>query len=113
MRLYMVKVMCSWRQRLEVWPALAVAGGSFAIFQFTFATIHAYIPGLILYPMTDIGGGIFSLIVTAIFLRFWRPKHEWHFHKPAVTATAGKKSDGRRPPRPDPAERANITYASP
>jgi lactate permease len=34
---------------------------------------------VILYPMTDIGGGIFSLVVTAIFLNFWRPKKEWHF----------------------------------
>jgi lactate permease len=77
--LYMVKVMCTWKQTLEVWPALLVAGGSFALFQFTFATIHAYLPGVILYPMTDIGGGIFSLVVTAIFLQFWKPAREWHF----------------------------------
>jgi lactate permease len=79
---YMVRCMCGWRQTWEVWPALLVAGGSFAVFQFTFATIHAYIPKLVLYPMTDIGGGIFSLIVTAIFLKFWKPKNEWHFGKP-------------------------------
>ena len=24
--------------------------------------------------MTDIGGGIFSLVLTAIFLRFWKPR---------------------------------------
>ncbi len=77
--LYMVKVMCSWRQTWEVWPALLVSGGSFAGFQFTFATIHAYVPNLILYPMTDIGGGIFSLVVSAIFLRFWKPRKDWHF----------------------------------
>src|ERR1051325_1650609 len=35
---YMVKCMCSWRQTFQVWPALAVGGGSFAIFQFVFAT---------------------------------------------------------------------------
>ena len=29
--LYMVKVMCSWRQTFAVWPALVVGGGSFAI----------------------------------------------------------------------------------
>src|SRR5262249_17959775 len=68
--LYMVRCMCSWRKTLEVWPALLVGGGSFALFQFFCATSHNYIP-LTLYPMTDIGGGIFSLIVTAIFLRFW------------------------------------------
>src|SRR5437763_11206327 len=54
--LYMVKCMCSWRKTLEVWPALAVSGGSFALFQFTFATVHAYLPEVVLYPMTDIGG---------------------------------------------------------
>ena len=90
--LYMVKCMCSWKQTWEVWPALLVAGGSFAVFQFCFATIHAW-PGLshiVIYPMTDIGGGIFSLIVTAIFLKFWKPRHEWHFEKktgePAASA---------------------------
>src|SRR5262249_44833002 len=76
--LWMVKVMCSWKQTLEVWPALAVAGGSFAFFQYTFATFHVW-GGTELWPMTDIGGGIFSLVVTAIFLQFWQPKKEWHF----------------------------------
>jgi lactate permease len=79
--LYMVKCMCSWKQTWEVWPALLVAGGSFALFQFTFATIHVYVPNLVLYPMTDIGGGIFSLILTAIFLKWWKPRREWHFSK--------------------------------
>jgi lactate permease len=84
--LWMVKCMCSWRQTWEVWPALVVAGGSFAIFQFTFATIHEYV-SVVLFPMTDIGGGIFSLVVTAIFLNFWKPKKEWHFDKPAADAS--------------------------
>ncbi len=81
--LYMVKCMCSWKQTWEVWPALLVAGGSFAVFQFCFATIHAW-PGMshiVIYPMTDIGGGIFSLVVTAVFLKFWKPRQEWHFEK--------------------------------
>jgi lactate permease len=37
---------------------------------------------VVLYPMTDIGGGIFSLVVTAIFLKFWRPKEEMIFTPP-------------------------------
>lgn len=79
--LWMIKCMCSWKQTWEVWPALFVAGGSFAVFQYFFATMHDWVPGLVLYPMTDIGGGIFSLVITAIFLRFWKPKNEWHFTK--------------------------------
>lgn len=96
---YMVKCMCPWRKTLEVWPALAVGGGSFAIFQFVFATIHNYIPSLVLYPMTDIGGGIFSLVVTAIFLRFWKPKNLWHYHKLDLPVGGGEPLvDGKPPP---------------
>ncbi|MFL5341800.1 MAG: L-lactate permease [Gemmataceae bacterium] len=78
---YMVKVMCTWRKTLEVWPALLVGGGSFAAFQFVFSNFHTFVPKVVLYPMTDVGGGIFSLVVTAVFLKFWRPKREWHFDK--------------------------------
>jgi lactate permease len=79
---YMVRCMCSWKQTFAVWPALLVSGGSFALFQYFFATMHDWVPGLVLYPMTDIGGGIFSLVVTAVFLQFWKPKNEWHFDMP-------------------------------
>jgi lactate permease len=84
--MYMVKCMCTWRQTWEVMPALLVAGGSFAVFQYVFATLHhhAWSGGIVLYPMTDIGGGIFSLVVTAIFLQFWKPRQPWHFQPTEV-----------------------------
>jgi L-lactate permease len=85
--IWMVRCMCSWRRTLAIWPALLVAGGSFAGFQLVFAHSKA------LYNMTDIGGGIFSLVVTALFLRFfWKPRDEWHFpaaKAPAPTPLAG------------------------
>ncbi|MGH9677331.1 MAG: L-lactate permease, partial [Candidatus Acidiferrum sp.] len=62
---YMVRCMVGWRQTWEVWPALLVAGGSFAICQFVFSTIHIYVPNIIVYPMTDIAGGIFALLASA------------------------------------------------
>lgn len=83
--LWMVKCMCSWRQTWEVLPAALVAGASFALFQFTFATFHVWVPGVQLYTMTDIGGGIFSLLFTAWFLRFWKPKNEMRFAGQAPT----------------------------
>ena len=90
---YMVKVMCSWRQTLEVWPALAVGGGSFAIFQYTFATLHTWIPGISVWPLTDVGGSIFSMISLALFLKFvWKPKNDWRFPSNADPLT------GRVPP---------------
>ncbi len=83
---YMIKCMCTWKQTLEVWPALLVAGGSFAVFQYFFATSHEWIEGVELYPMTDIGGGIFSLALTAIFLRYWQPKNPMRLDAPAPIA---------------------------
>ncbi len=93
---YMVKCMCTWRQTWSVWPVLAVSGGSFALFQFLFATMHEYVPQLKIWPMTDIGGGILSLVLTAIFLKHWKPKDRWQFasqpnrdrpgHAPATSA---------------------------
>lgn len=81
---YMVKVMCTWKQTFEVWPALLVGGGSFAIFQYFFATMHNWIPGIALWPLTDVGGSIFSMITLALFLKFvWKPKNEWRFSKEA------------------------------
>ncbi len=77
---YMVRCMVGWKQTFEVWPALLVSGGSFAVFQYFFATLHNWV-GIVAWPMTDIGGGIFSLVVTAIFLKMWKPKNEWHFDK--------------------------------
>ena len=83
---YMVKVMCTWRQTFEVWPALLVGGGSFAIFQYFFATMHNWV-GIALWPLTDVGGAIFSMISMALFLKYvWKPKTEWKF--PAVTDPA-------------------------
>jgi L-lactate permease len=77
--LYMVKCMCSWRQTLAIWPALAVGGGSFAIFQFAFSTAHAYgFPPI--WPLTDLGSALFSMVLLALFLKFaWKPKVEWKF----------------------------------
>jgi lactate permease len=90
--IWMVRCLCSWRQTWEVWPALAVAGGSFAAFQYVFATIHSWNPDLVLYPMTDVGGGIFSLLVMAAFLRFWQPKTRLEYAPPAHHAEADRKA---------------------
>jgi lactate permease len=100
--IYMVKVMCTWRQTLAVWPALVVGGGSFAIFQFFFATAHAYgLPPV--WPMTDIAGSALSMITLALFLKFvWKPKVEWRF--PADQVGAGQTAEPVNPKDPHVAE---------
>lgn len=97
--LYMVKVMCSWRDTLAVWPALAVGGGAFAVFQYIFATFHLWVPGVAVWPLTDIGGGLFSLMVLALFLRFvWKPRDEWRFPAEAQLAKPVEPPADRDPP---------------
>ncbi|MCI0378423.1 MAG: L-lactate permease [Gemmataceae bacterium] len=110
--LWMVKCMCSWKQTLEVWPALAVSGGSFAIFQFVFATIHEY-ANVTLYPMTDIGGGIFSLVVSAIFLQFWKPKNEWHFDTTVPSPSQSEQAAKPQAHDPHAAGAADLMASAP
>jgi lactate permease len=68
--LWLVRTMCCWRDTRAVLPAIAVAGGSFAICQFVFAHSAAY-------PLTDLAGGLISLVITGVFLRWWKPKQLW------------------------------------
>src|ERR1700754_254887 len=59
----------TWKQVFEVWPAMLCAGLTFALMQF-FASGSAA-----LHLMTDVVSGVFSVICTALFLRFvWHPK---------------------------------------
>jgi lactate permease len=59
----------TWKEAFEVWPATLCAGASFALMQW-FASGRAE-----LHLMTDVVSGVFSVICTALFLRFvWHPK---------------------------------------
>jgi lactate permease len=106
--LWMVRCMCSWRKTLAIWPALLVAGGSFALFQLAFAHSRA------LFNMTDIGGGIFSLVVTAVFLRFfWKPRDEWHFHPAKAPAPPPEPAKAAADGSPDPHAEAALAAVNP
>ena len=85
---YMVKVMCTWRQTFQVWPALLVGGVSFAVFQYVFACFHIlpFVKGIQIFHVTDVAASILSMAVLAIFLQFWKPKHEWNFDTPPTAA---------------------------
>ena len=68
--LWMVRCMCPWKETLGALPAILVSGGSFAIAQFFFAHSSAF-------ALTDIAGGLISLVITAAFLGIWKPKQIW------------------------------------
>jgi lactate permease len=59
----------TWKEVFEVWPAAVCAGVSFALMQFLASSSSEF------HLMTDVLAGVFSVICTALFLRFvWHPK---------------------------------------
>jgi lactate permease len=76
-----------WRDVWEVWPGTLVSGGSFAVMQW-FAS--AWEPT---HLMTDVVSGVFSVICTALFLRFvWHPKTRFLLKSERVTKTEGGRT---------------------
>ncbi len=69
---WLIKTMVSWRDTFEVFPAIAVVGGSFALTQFFWSN---YVDS----NLVDIMGGVVSLVAVLAFLRFWKPKKIWRF----------------------------------
>jgi lactate permease len=64
---WLVCTMAGWRAALQIWPALLVCGGSFALVQALVANLHG--PWLV-----DVVGGVVSLIALALFLQVWQPR---------------------------------------
>ena len=64
---WLVWAFCGFKKMKEVWPALAVAGVSFAVPQFLISNFHG--PWL-----AGVGSAIFSMAALVVFLLRWRPK---------------------------------------
>jgi lactate permease len=59
----------TWKEVFEVWPATLCAGASFALMQYFASGSPSF------HLMTDVVSGVFSVVCTALFLRFvWHPK---------------------------------------
>lgn len=69
---WLVRAMVSWKETMEVLPAILVVGGSFAVTQWFWANHMDS-------NLVDISAGITSLVVTLLFLRIWKPKRIWRF----------------------------------
>src|SRR6266699_370336 len=79
---WLVRAMVSWSETFEVLPAILVVGVSFSVTQY-FWSNHVD------SNLVDIAGGVISLFVTVIFLRFWQPKRIWRLeHERAAPAAA-------------------------
>ncbi|HVG17873.1 MAG TPA: L-lactate permease [Blastocatellia bacterium] len=79
---WLVRAMVSWRETLEVLPAILVVGVSFAATQFVWSNF-------VDSNLVDIASGVVSLVVTITFLRFWQPRHVWRFEDERAKEIAG------------------------
>jgi lactate permease len=85
---YMVTVMSGWKKSLQVWPAAAVAGGSFALAQ---GLTSNYLGPM----LPDIVSSIAAIVCLTVFLRMWRPKASWVFsHEAAASGRARLRYTG-------------------
>ncbi|MDR3671097.1 MAG: L-lactate permease [Holophaga sp.] len=64
----------------EVWPAILVAGGSFAVTQLLVSNLHG--PWLV-----DIAAAVVSMVCLIGFLLIWKPKHIWSMEHDSATRT--------------------------
>ena len=77
--LWLCVTMCGFKRSMEVMPAIIVAGVCFALTQFLSSNFHGpYLP--------DILSAVVTIVGMVVLLRFWKPKHVWHFpdEPPAV-----------------------------
>ena len=69
---WIIMIMDGWKGIRETWPAILVAGGSFAVTQyFTANFIGPELP--------DITSALVSLVSITVFLKFWKPKAIFRF----------------------------------
>ena len=71
---WLVAIMDGWRGIRETWPAILVAGGSFAITQF-------FTSNFIGPELPDIMSALVSLIALTVFLKCWKPGNIFRFDK--------------------------------
>lgn len=63
---WLVITFCGFKRSMEIWPAILVAGVSFAVPQFIISNYHG--PWLV-----DMVSAMISMVSVAVFLKFWRP----------------------------------------
>jgi len=93
---WLIWAYAGFRGMIEVWPAVLVAGVSFAVPQFLVSNFHG--PWLV-----DIVASVVSMTMLASFLRVWRPARAWAgAGKPGTVVADALASD----PVPSPATRS-------
>jgi lactate permease len=85
---WLICAFAGWQGMMGIWPAVLVAGLSFATFQFLVSNFHG--PWLV-----DVVAAIASMAAVVAFLRVWQPRSQWA--SPGGGQTA--ETDVHAPPR--------------
>jgi lactate permease len=90
---WLIWAFAGWRGMLAIWPAILVAGMSFAIPQYLVSNFHG--PWLV-----DVVSALVSMGSLVAFLRVWKPKQVWTSTTPVVGAkmASGAEADDAPPP---------------
>jgi lactate permease len=99
---WMVWTLSGWRGLRAVWPAVLVAGGSFAAVQFCVANWLG--PTLV-----DVAGGLVSLVLLTLFLRVWQPADVWRLPHERVALGSAPETAGVEATSPRPSPTAQAT----
>jgi lactate permease len=77
---WLIWAFAGWKGVKGIWPAILVAGISFAVPQFLISNYHG--------PMlVDVGAAMSCMLCLYVFLQFWKPKEIWN-----TTALKGRES---------------------
>ena len=82
---WLIWAFAGFRGMIEIWPAILVAGLSFAIPQYLVSNFHG--PWLV-----DVVAALVSMACLTLFLKAWRPRQLWH-----STALKGHAADSGTP----------------
>ncbi|KRG64089.1 L-lactate permease [Stenotrophomonas humi] len=86
---WIMAIMDGWRGVKETWPAVLVAGGSFAIAQ--------YLTSNFIGPeLPDITASLTSLVCLTLFLRRWQPRRIFRFETEASAEAAAQALEAPR-----------------
>ena len=99
---WLIWAFVGFRRMLEVWPALLVAGVSFAVPQYLVSNFHG--PWLV-----DIVAAIVSMACLALFLRRWQPRTTMADHAHGLVLDGPRT----RPSTPGPASTPRARCAAP
>jgi lactate permease len=88
---WLIVAFAGWRGTMQIWPAILVAGVSFAIPQFLVSNFHG--PWLV-----DVLASLVSMASLALFLKVWQPRSIWtsldrHAAAPAASLGAAATHD--------------------